>query len=207
MAKITRRRFLYGAASLAAAAAGGAGLLHGRRLLPRLRRAASPRLPDAAPGPLSRRLRTTLLAAVEALLPAADGAAGRPRAVAPYAGMLAARAEEIAGYRELYRRFAAAADRRAAAAGAPSFAAAPRPLRRRVLADLCPAGRLARLRLGLTDPDRARFRLYLVQEVLDLYAATGAWRALGYAAHPGEVRGLDAYTGPPPDGAAAGEAG
>jgi len=204
---ITRRKLLLGAATLTGAAAGGVGLLRARGLLPWLRRTASPGLSNAAPGPLAAPLRETLLAAVEALLAAAEATAGPlkddPQAAAsfdarPYAEMLRSRAEGIAGYRQLYRRFAAAADRRAAEAGAPSFAAAPPALRRRLLADLCPPGRLARLRLGLTDADRARFRLYVVQEILDLYAATGAWTALGYAAPPGVPRGLDAYTGPPP---------
>jgi hypothetical protein len=37
----------------------------------------------------------------------------------------------------------------------------------------------------------------VVQEILGLYAATGVWLALGYAAYPGQARGLDAYTGAP----------
>jgi hypothetical protein len=193
---ITRRKLLVGAAATVAAAAGGAGLYHGRDLVAWLRRVATPALPQAPPGPLPPPVLSTLLAAVEALLATAPGppAARDPR---PYADLLRSRAESVAGYRELYRRFAAAVDRRAAGTGAPSFAAAPLEQRRRFLAELCPPGRLARLRLGWSDPDRARFRLHVVQEILGLYAATGAWLALGYAAYPGQARGLDAYTGPP----------
>lgn len=196
--EITRRKVLIGSAGLAGAAAvAGAGVQGARELLPRLRRIASPALPDAAPGPLPPRLRATLLAAVETLLDGADaGDADSER-------MLESRAETIPGYLEVYRRFARQADARAEAEGAGSFADASPALRREILADLCPAGRLARLRAGLSGADgadRARFRVYLTREVLLLYAASGAWTALGYGAAPGSARDLESYTGAPPGG-------
>jgi hypothetical protein len=37
----------------------------------------------------------------------------------------------------------------------------------------------------------------VVREILDLYAATGAWRVLGFGPPPGLPRGLGAYTRAP----------
>lgn len=202
--EITRRKVLLGSAGLAGAAAvAGAGIEGARELLPRLRRIASPALPDAAPGPLPPRLRATLLAAVETLLDGADPAAERGAGVADYERMLESRAETVPGYLEVYRRFTREADARAEADGAGSFADAPPARRREILAELCPASRLGRLRAGLSGAagaDRARFRVYLTREVLLLYAASGAWTALGCGAPPGSARDLESYTGPPPGG-------
>lgn len=195
--RLSRRKLLAGAAGLAGVAAGAVGFYEVFDLLPRLRRAASPRLPEAVPGPLDPELRSTLLAAVATLVISSTGPAEGTEPLAPYRHMLESRSEGLPGYRELYRRFERAADREAAATGAPSFAQASETVRREVLATLCPAGRIARLRAGLTDPDRARFRLYLAREILDLYAATDAWVVLGYEAAPGTPRGLAAYTRPP----------
>lgn len=199
--RITRRNVLIGFAA-GAGAVGLAGLGAGgaREILPRLRAVATPRLPDGAPGPLTTRQRRILLATAEALLTRTSGrAAGSPRPddLAPYERLFDARARQLRGYRTLYERFAAAVGREARERAGSDFVTLPAHRRQEILADLCPAGRLARLRTGLTAPDRTRFRLYVVREILDLYAATGAWRVLGFGLPAGLPRGLDAYTRPP----------
>lgn len=50
------------------------------------------------------------------------------------------------------------------------------------------------------DQRAARIRMYFVDETLELFNATDAWVALGYAGWPGMPRGLEAYRRPlPPD--------
>ena len=194
--KLTRRVVIAGTAVAAASASmaglGWAGL---RELYPRLRKLASPELPDGAPGPLSGSLRRTLLAVVESLLPGSHGVS--ESAPDPYLRLLEVRAETIPGYRELYRRFERSANGMAREAGSESFVNASLEHRREILESLCPAGRLGRLTAGLVEPDRARFRLYLAREILELWQATGAWPALGFGTPPGRPRGLRRYTRAP----------
>jgi len=210
---ITRRKLLIGTAA-GAGVLGLAGLgAHGaRELIPRLRAIATPSLPTGTPGPLPPDDRRVLRAAAAALIHHSPGAS-HPSAGAPSdeqlsasERMLESRARNLPGYRELYGRFVRALEARGAAltprdASSTSFAALSVAHRREILADLCPPGRLARLRTGLTDPDRTRFRLYVVREILDLYAATGAWLVLGFGPPPGLPRGLAAYTRAPEEAA------
>jgi len=189
--EITRRNALIGAAAgVGLVGLAGLGLQERRALVGRLRTVATPALPAGAPGALPEADLALLLATADALL-------GGPRDLAPYRRMFEARSRSLPGYRELYRRLGRALERRAARERATSFVTLPVQRRQEILSDLCPPGRLARLRTGLTDPDRTRFRLYVVREVLDLYAATGAWRTLEFGPPPGLPRGLDAYTRPP----------
>jgi len=201
--EITRRKILIATA----VGVGGAGIAtlapRGvREIVPRLRAVATPDLPKAAVGPLPPEHRTTLLATAGALIGRSVPAGGEdaepePEALEPYRRMFEARSRSLRGYRELYGRFARSLEGRATAAGATAFATLPPWRRLEMVTDLCPPGRLARLRTGLTDPDRTRFRLYIVREILDLYSATGAWWALGFGPPPGIPRGLTGYTRPP----------
>lgn len=196
---ITRRRLLIGtAAGVGIVGLAGLGARGARELVPRLRKVATPGLPAGSPGPLPAGELRVLLAAAAALVTRPDrtgaGSADNPpegRELAPYRRMFDARARDLPGYRELYARFARVVDR------PTSFAALPIHRRREILSDLCPPGRLARLHTGFTDPDRTRFRLYVIREILDLYAATDAWRELGFGPPPGLPRGLAAYTRAP----------
>lgn len=186
---ISRRTMLRGSLAAAGVAAAGAGVLVVREgpglasaLRERARRAASPRLPPAPPGPLEPETLQALLAAAGAWV---GRAAERPQ----YAELYRSRAASLSGYLRLYRRFA---DRLG-----PRFAGLSRDERLAAVADLAPPGRLARLRLGLAGDERLLFRRYVAVETLALYAATDAWTALGYAAWPGTPRGLSSYTRPP----------
>lgn len=187
---VSRRTLLKGGAVAAGAAAawGGIEAIPGftRRWLDALRRAADPELPEAPPGPLDTATLATLLAAARALV---GDAARRPQ----YGELLRSRAEAVAGYRRLYRRFAA---RLEAEAGPGGLGNLPEGEARRIVARLAPPGRLRRLRLGLAEDERGLFRSRVVLELLGLYAATDAWIALGYDAWPGTPRGLEVYTRP-----------
>ena len=197
---LSRRRLLAGVVGAAAAtlAGGGAWLLRGdleggvRRLYHRF---SEPPLPHSAAGELDAETAAVLAAAAEALV----GAAGRgDRYLAPFRW----RAAHLPGHLELYRRFTRFVDAGARRAGAGRrFAALPPPRRRALLAGWFPGGRLRHLALGWAAPERMRFRLHVVHQILAVYADTDAWTDLGYDGWPGEALGLDAYRRRPPGAA------
>lgn len=191
------RRSLVGGALAGAGLAAGTALVRGvpgpgglRRML---RRAASPELPEAEPGPLDAPTLQTLLAVARALV---GGAADRPS----YAQLFRSRAEELPGYRRLYRRLDQRLAHQSVGPGGSTeaFQALPPERARQVVTRLAPPGRLARLTLGFAGDERALFRRYVTLEILELYAATDAWIALGYTGWPGRPRGLRVYRRPPP---------
>lgn len=194
--RFTRRSVVGGTLAGAGLAAGGLLVrrVPGPNEVRRLARgAASPALPEAEPGPIEEATLHTLLAVARALV---DGAARSPR----YAELFRSRAERVPGYLRLYRRFARRLERESAtSAGRPvAFEDLPPERARRLVDRLAPPGRLARLTLGLAGDERALFRARVSLEVLELYAATDAWTALGYGAWPGRPRGLRDYRQPPP---------
>ncbi|MFW6175617.1 MAG: hypothetical protein ACOC7L_02215 [Acidobacteriota bacterium] len=193
--QVTRRSLLGGAIAGAGVAAGTVlvrGVPSPEGLRRMARRAASPELPEADPGPLEPPTLAALLAVARALV---GDAAQEPR----YAELFRSRAETLRGYRQVYRRFV---ERLAESSTGPDeslagLQALPPERPRSAVTRLAPPGRLTRLALGLSGSERALFRRYVVLETLELYRATDAWPALGYGSWPGQPRGLEAYRRPP----------
>jgi len=91
-------------------------------------------------------------------------------------------AENLPGYKGLYREFAANLNRRAKRLHGQAFVRCDQVQREDVL---------NRLFSG------AAFQKYpVIQELMQLYSKTDAWIQLGYNAWPGTARGLDRYTKP-----------
>ncbi|MGH7321772.1 MAG: hypothetical protein ACRELA_19395 [Candidatus Rokuibacteriota bacterium] len=156
----------------ALAAAAAAGL----PLRPRAiyRWLASPTLSGARPGLLADSTVETLLATTEAL-------AGLPVERGHHADVFRWRAQHLSGYRALYERFEATADRLAQEAGGRSFAATAPPARLTLLEDAFrvrgAVSRIERVRLGMVDRDWVLFE------------------RLHRAGHPGPLR-RDGWVGP-----------
>ena len=179
---LTRRRFLV----LTAAAAGGlgaVGVLGRRRLVRRWLRAS---LAPTPPGPLDAGVVRTLLAATRALL-------GEPLEIGHYEDYFRWRAQNLPGYRSLYRDFTAALDRAARGPGRADFASAPAERQRRILSEMLPVRGMSRLSRGLIGRDRERFAEFVVVEVFQRFTSTDAWLRIGYESWPGTPRGFDFY--------------
>jgi len=197
--RLSRRRFLQAAVSLAGLALGGAFAVRrwGGALKSRLEWALTdPTLGDAAQGPLPEGV-------VSALVAATQGLVGTEIETTHYATFFRWRAQTLRGYRALYGRFVVALDRAAREAGAPDFAGCGMVQRRAILRQVGVTGaaeRASRIRALVFRRDWFRFEKYIVREVLALFSQTDGWVLLGYESWPGTPRGLESYTKAPSRG-------
>jgi hypothetical protein len=134
---------------------------------------------EAKPGPLDPRALATLLAATEAII-------GLPIEPNHYANFLRWRSENLAGYRSLCERFAAALEQAALESGRRAFAQCD-PATRLQLVDVVTA-RAGALRIAFESVRR---------QLLVLFSRTDAYIAFGYDSWAGVPRGFDAYRSAP----------
>lgn len=125
---------------------------------------------DGDAGKSSEALYAGLLAALHHWVP-------YPLEEARYAGFLAWRSNKIPGAKKSYEDAARKLDEAAKALGAASFSAAGKDRQTRVLERL----------------DKDESTTVARGDLLRVFAATDAWRVLGYDAYPASPRGLDAY--------------
>lgn len=188
---ISRRQFLLTLAGAAAVAAGvGVPVVLNQveqiRLVP---------LPDAPAAPLSDTTRATMRAV------AATTFVNYPVDLDRYEQYFVFRAENIAGYGQLYTDLSRELDRASNRAYRQPFAAGDDDARRRILEPWMrsPVSRQERLLDGF---GRGLFSLQVSQrvfgEILTLFMNTDAWIAVGYEAWPGMPRGLENYLQPLP---------
>lgn len=197
-----RRRFL-GILLVAAVAAvaGGVGARRNRVRLRRLWRSwyhSSTRLESTPTGPLDEPTARTLLAMTDALLVETPIAANQRTR---YEDFFRWHAENVRGYRDLYLRFAAKANRAARRTAGHDFADCDVRVRRGVLDRLIPPraaeGRWERVRAAVLERERREFRTFVILETLQLFCRTDGILNLGYDAWPGTPRGLEGYRRPP----------
>ena len=152
-----------------------------------------PSLDDAPTAAVSADGSRTLLAAVRAIIL-------EPIDAAHYATFLNWRAEHLPGYHALYERFRATVDGVARREEGLPFAQCAVASQRRILRpalDVSPEQRPRNLPPRGDERDWALYHLYIVREVLALFARTDAWILLGYEAWPGTPRGFARYVQAP----------
>lgn len=197
MDRMTRRRFLK-IALVVGASATTLGVVAWRFPIGTLRERYYRLATDVAPAPLNEQVRRTLIAVVEVLI-------GAPFEPAHYEDFFSWYAENLPGYRGLYQRMSVMLDRMGAASAQKPFADLSLD-KRRVIVDVLlesRGNRLHKLWVGVFHRENLHFDRYIVQPVLELYANTDAWIHLGYAAWPGQPRGLDRYVRAPEEKLAA----
>ena len=113
-------------------------------------------------------------------------------------------ATHVAGYRAIYRSFADYLANRARTDHGMAFSDCSRGQKRAILSAVLDARAdhklgtdLGRIWRGVARKDLVQYDAYILREILDLYAKTDAWLAIGYDAFPGKPAGLDGYQRPP----------
>lgn len=142
------------------------------------------------PGPLNEEVAKTLLAAAEALTGAAID---RDH----YERFFRWRAEHLPGHRALYERFTAIVHQAAKRSRGCAFAKCENAARLEILQPAfrvrAAEGRISRLRAGVLQREWVLFDIYIVREIVLLFARTDAWRLAGYESWPATPRGLERY--------------
>lgn len=125
-----------------------------------------------------------------------------------YPPYFAWRAENLQGYRALYRAFAAGLNGMAQREGGTDFVDADEEIKRDILRyalDLpSPSSPLHTPRvnpgdwLQMSTQDRLwlRFDRYIIAQIVDVFIQTNAWIMLGYEGWRGQATGLDTYMNP-----------
>jgi hypothetical protein len=131
------------------------------------------------------------------LLAATRAIAGTPIEIGHYEDYFRWRAENLRGYLSLYEKFRARADAAAQRRCGREFALCDSVQQRSILDQELlsqpTASRFDTVRSSVFQRGRLIFEKYIFSEVLALFAATDAWKLLGYDGWPGTPRGLEAY--------------
>ncbi|MBD3883726.1 hypothetical protein IFO70_18340 [Phormidium tenue FACHB-886] len=179
--------------STSATLLGSLAVAHRRDFQPLLQSKYDKRLELAVapPGALDAQASRVLRATTEAVL------AGVPvRDMKHYDDYFLWRAQHLPGYMKLYKEFAAAADQEAQNITKKNFVESDLDTRKKILdkaAKEHDPGTVDKLRIVTFGSNWALYNKYIVSEILQTFAKTDAYIALGHRAWPGSVRGLSEY--------------
>ncbi len=104
------------------------------------------------------------------------------------------RAENLPGYQNLYKKFAAVLDQMARQSFHRDFTNCELAMCKSILREFFPSGRFYTLKTVLFNSENyILFHDHIIQEILKIFSHTDAWILMGYKHWPGEARGLEQY--------------
>jgi hypothetical protein len=103
------------------------------------------------------------------------------------------RSENLKGYRSLYINYALSTDIISQQKYGRTFLDCSIDDCASMISEMIPDGKLEKLRFSFFHREWILYYKYIFHETLSLFAATDAWKLLGYESWPGRARGLRRY--------------